>query len=111
MTIGEWLESRTPRPPAPLMASLTGALGPAANSDASEAAPVFLATAEQMLRKLVASGETGREIAQDLLTIDALTTYALESATETLQTLSGFSDDAMARFAGLAEPGDPPAAT
>jgi len=110
MTIGEWLESRTPPPPAPLMASLIAAVGTAATGDASEAAAVLLATAEQLLRRLVASGETGREIAGDLLTIDALTTYALESATETLQTLPAFSDDAMARFAKLAELGDPPSA-
>lgn len=86
------------------MASLASALGPALNDDAGEAASVFLVTAERMLRGLVASGETGREVADDLLTIDALTTYALESAAETIQTLPAFSDEAMARFAKLALP-------
>lgn len=106
MTIGEWLERREPRPPAPLMASLTTALGPALNDDASEAASIFLATAERMLRELVASGETGRAIADDLLTIDALTTHALESAAETIESLAAFSDAAMARFANVAAPDD-----
>jgi hypothetical protein len=109
MTIGEWLEHREPRPPAPLLASLMAALGPAANDDASESASVFLVTAERMLRELVGSGETGRATADALLTIDALTTYALESAAETIQSLPAFADDAIARFARLAAPvGDPP---
>jgi hypothetical protein len=109
MTIGEWLERREPRPPPPLQASLLAALGPAVNDDASEAAPVFLVTAERMLRELVGSGETGRATADALLTIDALTTYALESAAETIKSLPAFSDDAMARFASLAAPAhDPP---
>ena len=108
MTIGEWLERREPRPPAPLMASLTSALGPTLNDDTSEAASVFLVTAERMLRELVANGETGRPIAADLLTIDALTTYALESAAEAIQSLSAFSDEAMARFANLAAADDQP---
>lgn len=104
MTIGEWLERREPRPPAPLMASLIAALGPAANDDASEAASVFLVLAERMLRELVAGGETGRTTADALLTIDALTTYALESAAETIQSLPMFSDEAVSRFANIASP-------
>lgn len=109
MTIGEWLEQREPPPPAPLLASLMTALGPAANDDATDAASVFLVTAERMLRDLVGSGETGRSSADALLTIDALTTYALESAAETIQSLPAFSDDAIARFARIAAPaGEPP---
>jgi uncharacterized membrane protein len=104
MTIGEWLERREPRPPAPLMGSLLTALGSAVNDDARESASVFLVTAEQMLRELVGSGQTGRATADALLTIDALTTYALESAAETIQSLPAFSDDAIARFADLAAP-------
>jgi len=104
MTIGEWLEHREPRAPAPLLASLIAALGPAVNDDASDSASVCLVTAERMLRELVGSGETGRATADALLTIDALTTYALESAAETIQSLPAFSDVAIARFATLAAP-------
>jgi uncharacterized membrane protein len=109
MTIDEWLERRDPRPPAQLMESLRSAVGPALSKDASETAAVFLATAEQKLRELVTSGENGRPVAGDLLTIDALTTYALESAAETLRSLGGFSDEAMARLAKTAPPQDPSA--
>jgi len=102
MTIGDWIDRRTPRPPAPLMASLTTALGPAVNEDARGAAAVFLSTAEQMLRDLVAGGDTSRATADTLLTIDALTTYSLESAAEATPSLSAFADEAMTRFASVA---------
>lgn len=105
MTIGEWLRAREPRPPVELMAALEGALGPALNEDAANATATFLAAAERMLRTLVASGETGRPIAADLLAIDALTTYAVEAATETLDSLPDFAADAMARFANIIQPG------
>lgn len=105
MTIAEWLRARDPRPPAELTASLEKALGTALNDDASHASARFLAAAERMLRELVAAGETGRPVAGDLLTIDALTTYAVEAATETLESLPDFAQDAMARFANIIQPG------
>ena len=108
MNIGEWLEARTPKPPTELMEGLERALGPALKEDASKAAAEFLAAAERLLRGLVASGETGRPIAGQLLTIDALTTYAVEAATETLDNLPDFAEDAMARFANIIQPGSVP---
>ena len=111
MTIGEWLQARDPRPPAELMDGLERALGPALNREAVEATGEFLSAAERMLRALVASGETGRSVAADLLTIDALTTYAVEAATETLDDLPDFAEDAMARFANVIKPGSVPPRT
>ena len=52
MTIGEWLQSRTPRPPAELMDGLERALGPSLQADAERATAEFLAAAERMLRKI-----------------------------------------------------------
>jgi uncharacterized membrane protein len=108
VTIGEWLQAREPRPPAELMAGLERALGPALNKESGDATAEFLGAAERMLRELVASGETGRPVAADLLTIDALTTYAVEAATETLESLPDFAQDAMARFANVIQPGSVP---
>jgi uncharacterized membrane protein len=94
------------------MDGLERALGSALNKDAGEATAEFLGAAERMLRQLVASGETGRPAAADLLTIDALTTYAVEAATETLDNLPDIAEDAMARFANVIKPGSvPPRAT
>jgi hypothetical protein len=108
VTIGEWLQSREPRPPAELMAGLERALGPSLNLDSDKATAEFLTAAERMLRELVASRETGRPIAADLLTVDALTTYAVEAATETMESLPDFAQDAMARFASIIQPGSIP---
>lgn len=105
MTIAEWLQSREPKPPAELMGGLERALGASLQLPAEQATAEFLAAAERMLRELVASGETGRAVAADLLTIDALTTYAVESATEMLDNLPDFAEDAMARFANVIQPG------
>jgi len=90
------------------MSGLERALGPALQKDSAESTAEFLAAAERMLRSLVASGETGRSVAADLLTIDALTTYAVEAATETLDNLPDFAEDAMARFANVIKPGSVP---
>ena len=94
------------------MEGLERALGSSLQADAELATAEFLAAAERMLRHLVAAGETGRPAAADLLTIDALTTYAVEAATETLNDLPDFAEDAMARFANVIKPGSaPPKAT
>jgi len=90
------------------MDGLERALGPALALDAERATAEFLAAAERMLRGLVAAGETGRPVAADLLTIDALTTYAVEAAGETLGNLPEFASDAMARFANIIQPGTTP---
>lgn len=108
MTIREWLHSREPRPPAELMDGLERALGPSLERDADQATAEFLTAAERMLRALVASGQTGREVAADLLTIDALTTYSVEAATETLGHMPDFAADAVARFANIIQPGSVP---
>ena len=90
------------------MEGLERALGSALQKDSAESTAEFLAAAERMLRSLVASGETGRPVAADLLTVDALTTYAVEAATETLENLPDFAEDAMARFANVIKPGSVP---
>jgi hypothetical protein len=86
------------------MDGLERALGPAIGESSEKATSEFLAAAERMLRSLVAAGETGRKVAADLLTIDALTTYAVESATETLDRLPEVANDAMKRIASVINP-------
>lgn len=110
MTIGEWLERREPKPPTELMSAIRRALGDDIGHDAENASAILLTAAERGLRRIVASGETGRPIADDLLAVDALTTYALEAATETLKSLGGFADEAMKRFGSIPtkDPGSSP---
>ena len=83
MTIREWVEQRTPRPPAALERRMFEMLGDDASGDASRAADLCLGAAERALTGLVAARRFGRDSALDLLAIDALTTYAYEHAAAT----------------------------
>jgi uncharacterized membrane protein len=82
VTVGEWLDTRTPPAPAALAARLRSAVGAALSNDAIEAPGVLLAAAEERLRAFVAEGEGARQDALDLLAIDALVTYAFEAAAD-----------------------------
>ena len=81
MTIAEWATSRTPRPPEALLEGVLAALGPDAQRTASDTADVCLSAAVRELERLLAAGRFQRDGALDLLTVDALVTYAYEYAT------------------------------
>lgn len=93
MTIREWVEQRTPRPPAALMRRIFEMLGDDVAGDAARASELCLAAAERALRHLVEAERFGRDSALDLLAIDALTTYAYEHASK-----SGVSESELLRF-------------
>jgi hypothetical protein len=101
MTLGEWLDRREPSAPPELLAGIKGVLGDDLRLDATDGAAILLTAAERKLRTLVTGGETGRVIADDLLVIDALTTYAMEAATDALTSLSAAADDAMRRIGAI----------
>ena len=81
-TVGEWLASRVPPPPVALATRLKLALSARADDPLSSSPAAFLAGAEDLLKTLLQNGSTSRETALDLLTVDALVTYAFESAAE-----------------------------
>lgn len=93
MTVREWVEQRTPRPPAALVARMIEFLGDDASGDTGDAAALCLGAAERALGNLVSAGRFGRDDALDLLAIDALTTCALEHAS-----MSAASDSDLLRF-------------
>jgi hypothetical protein len=101
VTIHDWLADRTPPPPA-LRTRIDDALGARANQPASDAASVTVAAAEELLRELLSRSTAGRESALDLLTVDALVTYAFEAAATDPSSLAARADDAMTRLAALA---------
>lgn len=77
MSTAEWLSARDPAPPAPLRAALEEAVG-TTSPDARE-------LAELARRELAAAGRVSgrvRTSAFQLLTADALLTYACEAALE-----------------------------
>jgi len=101
MTVGDWLTRRTPPPPPALRARLHSALGDAMAADAIDVADTCLAAAERMMVDLLNGECTSRDSALDLLTADALVTYAFEAAGESPRALARRASDAMRRFAAL----------
>ena len=102
MTVGAWLRSRRPAPPAPLMTRMLAALGADAASDTPDVGGVCLDAATRVLEPLLREERAGRESALDLLAADALVTYAFEAASESFDTLEPTTADAMRRLADLA---------
>jgi hypothetical protein len=102
VTIHDWLSERTPSPPDRLRARIDDALGDATTQPASDAPSVNVAAAEALLRDLLTRPSAGRESALDLLTVDALVTYAFEASSTDPSSLVARADDAMRRLAALA---------
>jgi len=99
VTVRDWLLSRRPSPPAALTGRLTEALRDRLDDDASTMYDCAMDAALALLASVVRQPTAGRECALDLLTADALTTYAFEAAAEEPEKLGERSQSAMRRFA------------
>jgi hypothetical protein len=86
-------------------------MGDALALDLSHAAEAFLAAGERLTAELLRRGSTTRESALDLLTADALVTYAFEAAAESPADLVARATDAMTRIAALGAASPSPAST
>jgi hypothetical protein len=100
--LAEWLSQRTPTPPTELSARIQQTLGARCNADASAASELCVAAAAELLRELRSRPSTGRESALDLLTVDALVTYAFEAASDDPGSLTDRAQQAMQRLAATA---------
>lgn len=80
-------------------------LGDRMHTDFAEAPRIFVDAAEALLRDLLARPSTGRDVALDLLTVDALVTYAFEAAAADVESLPALADDAMRRFGATVSAG------
>jgi hypothetical protein len=78
-------------------------LGPRCDADAADAPELCVAAAEELLRDLLTRRTAGRESALDLLTVDALVTYAFEATSEDPDSLSARAEAAMTRLAATAQ--------
>lgn len=101
MTVSDWLDGRTPAAPPALRARIREALGDASTADAERVGDVCLATAERLVGGLLAGDCTSRDCALDLLTADALVTYAFEAAEASPGDLVPRAAAAMHRIAAL----------
>lgn len=105
-TVGEWLASRAPAPPPALWARIEWALGDALTLDQRETADVCLAAGERVLGTVLREDGAARDCALDLLTADALVTYAFETEGESPADIAVRAAGAMLRIAALG--GTPP---
>ena len=105
MTVREWVRTREPRPPAALLDRLDAVLGDALDHPVDGIATVLLTAGERLAADLLGGERTSRESALDLLTADALVTYAFEAAGATPGSIDVLAGDAMGRIASLAAAG------
>jgi hypothetical protein len=101
--LSDWLRQRTPTPPPELSARIQQTLGERCSADASAAPDLCIAGAEELLRELLTRPSAGRESALDLLTVDALVTYAFEAASDEPDSLAARAVEAMTRLAATAQ--------
>ena len=102
MTLHAWLRDRSAPPPARLAARIDEVLGARGDGPAAGAPAACLDAAESLLRDLLARPSAGREAALDLLTVDALVTYAFEAAAVEPDSIDGLAAHAMRRLAATA---------
>ena len=102
MTLHEWLHEREPAPPPRLAARIDEVLGARGDEDSRDVSLLCLHAAEELLTELAARRSAGRESALDLLTVDALVTYAFEAAADSPATLESTATTAMIRLAATA---------
>lgn len=100
-TVGGWIATVDPRPPAALARRLEALLAPHAARPAAEVSDACLEAGETILDALLTSGSTSRETALDLLAVDALVTYAFQAAADDPRRIEERAAHAMTRIGRL----------
>jgi hypothetical protein len=99
MTDSDWLSRRAASVPEELASAIRAALKTKIDSGEDPTPIELLEAAQTLLEKVLANECAERESALDLLTADALVTFALEIATEKASALNEFPETAMSRLA------------
>ena len=102
MTLDRWLRERMESAPPRLAARLRTALGSRVDASSVDASRLCTEAADALLGELLARESTGRDVALDLLTVDALATYAVEAASEHPSSLGEYAAAAAMRYANAA---------
>jgi len=97
VTLESWLRDRTPPPPRRLVERIGEVLGDRAAASAADAPELCLDAAVELLGELYCR-PGGRESALDLLTVDALVTYAFEASASEPAKLQARALSAMSRL-------------
>lgn len=104
MTARQWLAGRTPQPPADLASALAQAVGPGAAGDAAPLSLQLLAAARRTLPSAIAEDCADRSGALNLLTLDALITYAMEAGSATAAECEDVAAEALLLIGEAATP-------
>lgn len=100
---GNWIAAHAEQPPVALRARLDAILNTGRTDAALPVAPALLEAGEALLSMILGSGSTQRDAALDLLTADALVTYAFEAAAEDPSTLDARAAAAMRAISALVD--------
>ncbi|MGH7622617.1 MAG: hypothetical protein ACREMU_09790 [Gemmatimonadaceae bacterium] len=103
-SVGDWIAAARPAPPERLAERIVEQLGASSTGPAADTPEVCLGAAVSLLDELLARESAGRESALDLLTVDALVTYAFEAASAAVDRLRPRALDAMSRLATTGAP-------
>ena len=100
-TVRDWFDLVEPAPPQALRVRLDELLAHHADRPVADVPEACLDAGESLLEGLLASGSTSRETALDLLAVDALVTYAFQSAADDPERIEVRATQAMARISAL----------
>ncbi len=98
---GQWVAARGEQPPAALRARIDGLLTAGGSADDAPVSEALFGAGRTLLETILNSGSTQRDAALDLLTADALVTYAFEAAAADPSTLDVQAASAMRAIATL----------
>ena len=103
MTVQEWLHTRTPVPPGPLLDRVVEHLGADAAIDAALAGEACSRAGVKLVGQLVGEQRDDRQNALDLLAADALVTYAIEHAAEHAREPAPVMEALVARLSAIVD--------
>ncbi|MCU0626402.1 MAG: hypothetical protein MUF21_07955 [Gemmatimonadaceae bacterium] len=107
MSGARWIAAHAAQPPARLRARLDEVTG--SGTDAAAPADALAFAGQELLASILAAGTTARDAALDLLTADALVTYAFEAAADEPALIDRRAAATMRALASLVNGHDAPA--
>ena len=100
---GQWVAAHAEQPPAALRARLDAILNEESADRGTPVAPALLEAGQGLLATILGSGSVQRDAALDLLTADALITYAFEAAADDPSSLDARAAQAMRAIAAVVD--------
>ena len=100
---GQWVAAHAEQPPAALRARLDAILNVESVDRDTPVAPALLDAGQGLLATILGSGSVHRDAALDLLTADALITYAFEAAADDPSSLDSRAAQAMRAIAAVVD--------